>query len=131
LRYEAVQESAPYRAQSVYLYRLTTDFILAVRAMWLAYTRYPGSENGLQHRFTDDFLESALSIWALASQGIFNAGKREVRYMLEAAAKYVFVDQQVDGSASLPARIELLNNTSLIPRSSVDPVDRIKFRMLA
>jgi hypothetical protein len=128
--YAVVQESTPYRGQSAYLSRLTTDFIIGVRAMWLAYSRYPESEKWLQHRFTDDFLESALAIWALASQGIFNAGKREVRYMLEAATKYVFVDQQVGGSESLSARIELLNDTSLIPRSSVDPIDRIKFRMV-
>lgn len=98
--------------------------------MWLAFTRYPESGKWLQHRFTDDFLESALSIWSLANQGIFNAGRREMRYMLEAAAKYVFVDQQVDGSASLAARIELLHDTSVVPRSSVDPVDGIQFRMV-
>jgi hypothetical protein len=128
--YEVVQESAPYRGQSVYLSRLTTDFILAVRGMWLAFTRYPESGKWLQHRFTDDFLESALSIWSLANQGIFNAGRREMRYILEAATKYVFVDQQVDGSASLAARIELLSDTSVVPRSSVDPVDQIQFRMV-
>lgn len=128
--HEELRDEAPYREQSVYLSRLTRDFILGIRAMWLAFTRYPDSGQWLQSRFTDDFLESAVSIYSLASQGVFNAGKREMRYMLEAAVKYVFVDQQLEGDATLESRLAVLNDTSRVPRSTVDPVDKIILRMV-
>jgi hypothetical protein len=127
----SIQDSDGFRAQQVLLTRLTSDFVLALRATRMVFTRYPGSGNWIQNRFSDDFLESAVSIGALARQGVFNAGRRELRYMLEAVVKCVFVDQQVPGNTDLQARLAVLNDTSLVPRSRVGPIDRIQLRMVS
>jgi hypothetical protein len=133
-RMQEWQESAEgeqYVGQQKVLDRITQDFILAVRAATFAFSRYPESDKWLLHRFIDDFLESSVAILALGRQGVFNVGRREMRYLLEAAVKHVFVDQQVEGETPLDVRMMFLNDPRKVPRSSVDPVDRVKIRMLA
>jgi hypothetical protein len=36
---------------------------------------------------SDELLESSVALLRLADEGIFNAGRRELRYMLEAVVK--------------------------------------------
>lgn len=120
-----------YIAQVKVLDRTTSDFVEVLRITNFAFTRYPESGKWLVQRFVDDFLESAISIRALATQGVFNVGRREMRYLIEAAVKHVFVDQQVFGSADLSERLTLLNDTTRVPRSSVSPVDELAMRMVA
>jgi hypothetical protein len=119
-----------YVAQQTVLERTTWDFILAVRAAAVAFTRYPESDKWLLHRFIDDFLESSIAILTLASQGVFNVGRREMRYMLEAVVKQVYVDQAVSGDTPLGDRLALLDDARKVPRSSVEPVDHVTIRMV-
>lgn len=119
-----------YIAEARVLDRITSDFVDALRITNVAFTRYPDSANWLVQTFVDDFLESAISIRALATQGVFNVGRREMRYLVEAAVKHVFVDQQVSGAAKLSERLTLLNDTTRVPRSSVAPVDELIVRMV-
>jgi hypothetical protein len=125
-----VQAGEQYVAQRKVLDRVSADFIEGIRAANFAFTRYPDADEWLLHRFTDDFLESAIAIRALAEQGVFNVCRRELRYLLEAAVKHVYVDQQVAGSASLADRLAFLGDTKKVPRSSVDPVKQLTVRML-
>jgi hypothetical protein len=112
-----------------YLDRVTRDFILGIRAAWVVFTRYPSADSSLRHRSTDEFLESALGILWLAHQGIYNVGRRELRYLLEAAVKYVYVDEQVAGETPLDERLAIVADTSRVPRSSVAPVDELVIRL--
>lgn len=128
--YEAVQKSGSYQSELAHLDRLTQDFLKGISAAVFAFTRYPDGHNWLLQTFTDDFLESSVSVRALAREGVFNVGRREMRYMVEAAVKYVFVDQQVPGPASVAERIGVLGDTSKVTRSSVDQIDQIRLRML-
>jgi len=128
--WEAASASERYVAQLKVTDRITGSFIEGVRSANLVFTRYPDAENWLLHRFMDDFIESAVAIRALAAQGVFNVGRRELRYLVEAAVKHVYVDQQLPGGASLQDRLVFLGDNAGVPRSSVDPVDRVTVRML-
>lgn len=90
--------------------RMTAVFLRAIRVANLAFTRYPESDKWLVQRLTDDFMESAISIRVLAAQGAFNVGRREMRYLIEAAVKHVFVDQQVSGDTPLADRPAFLGD---------------------
>jgi hypothetical protein len=93
VEWQAAAEDEQYLAQQVALGRLMQDFILAIRSAAIAFTRYPESNRWLLHRFVDDLLESTIAIFVIARQGVFNVGRRELRYLLEAVVKHVFVDQ--------------------------------------
>jgi hypothetical protein len=78
----------------------------------------------------DDLLQSAMAIFALGRQGVFNVGRRELRYMIESAVKAVYVDDSLPGSTPLSERITMAGDNSQVPRSSVEVVDRLPLRML-
>jgi len=129
--HDKVRDSADFIGEQARLQRLTKDFIEAIRAASFAFTRYPDSEKWLLQSSTDDLLESAVAIHALAEQGVFNAGRRELRYMLELVVKCVFVDQQLPGGTPLDDRVTFAKDTNRVPRSSVDVADQLVIRMLS
>jgi hypothetical protein len=129
-QHDELRDSTQFRAEQNRLRRLTADFVDAVRSAALVFTRYPSPERWLLQSSMDDFIESAVSIHMLGEQGVFNVGRRELRYMLESAVKAVYVDQQLPGDASLSDRIAYLGARGNVPRSSVDVVDRLTLRML-
>jgi hypothetical protein len=111
--------------------RLVRDFLFALRASAIAFTRYPNSRHWLlQNAVGEELIESAVALSVLTSQGIFNAPRRELRFLLEATVKYVYVDQQLPGDASLEERVALLGDKSRVPRSSVAPVADLQMWML-
>lgn len=120
-----------YKAQLTVLDRTTRDFVEALRLASVAFTRYSHANEWLIHKFVDDFLESAISVHSLAIQGVYNVGRREMRYLIEAAVKHVFVDQQLPGHTPLVDRLAFLGDASKVPRSSVSPVDQLQVRMIA
>lgn len=130
LAHENVRNTAEYRSEVNYLDHLTRDFVQGIRLAHFAFTRYPDGREWLLQSFTDDLLESSVSIMALGYQGVFNVGRREMRYMIESAVKYVFVDQQVSGSTPLVDRLAILGDTSRVPRSSIAPVESLVIRMI-
>lgn len=78
----------------------------------------------------DDLLESVIALPSLAGDGMVNVARRELRYLLEATVKYVYVDQQVDRGTPLAERVRLLGDTTKVPRSSISPIDDIKLSMI-
>jgi hypothetical protein len=127
--YEEVQGSKRYEAAQAHLDRLVQDFVVALRSSWFFFTRYPDGAQWLLQSSMDDLLESAISLPVLTRQGIINVARRELRYMLEASVKYVYVDQQLPGDATLEDRVEFLK--SQVPRSKISPVDELTFNLVA
>ena len=128
--HDVLRDSNEFRSEQVYLDRLTRDFALGLRAASFAFTRYPENSEWLLQSSFDDLLESAISVDLLGHQGVFNVGKRELRYMLEVVVKVVFCDQQVAGNTKLADRIGFINDPRQVPRSSVSVVDDLVFRMV-
>lgn len=130
-QHDELRDEEGFRAEEKRLNRLTFSFIDAVRAAAVVCTRDPDSARKLLQFSMDDFIESALSIYMLGEQGIFNVGRRELRYMLEAGAKAIFVDEQLPGTASLDERLAYLADNSNVPRSSINVVDQLPLRLLS
>ena len=129
-RHETIRASAEYLAQMTYMERLTKDFIVGMNSAALAFTRYPDGKDWLLQSSMDDLLESAISLVALGRQGVFNVGRRELRYMIETAVKCVYVDQTLPGNTPIIERIDFAGNGDRLPRSSIDVVDLLTVRML-
>jgi hypothetical protein len=128
--HQETRDSKRYNDAHIHLQRLVQDFAVALRARWLAVTRHPDSSNWLLQNSVDDLLESGIGLPVLAREGIFNVARRELRYMLEATVKYVYVDQQLPGDASLEERVKFLGDKAKVPRSSVSPISDISLQMV-
>jgi hypothetical protein len=129
-QHEEFRNREDFQAERTRLGRLTAGFVDAVRSLSFAYARDPESARRLLQFSIDDFIESAVSIHMLGEQGVFNVGRRELRYVLEAAVKAVYVDQRLEGGASLEERLSYLSSHANVPRSSVDVVDQLTLVML-
>jgi hypothetical protein len=125
------EASKRYQDAQLHLERLVGDFVVALRASVFYTTRIPASQQWLMQNLADELLESTVLIVQLPRDGFLNAPRRELRYLLEAAVKYVFVDQQVDSSASLEERVAFLADTTKVPRSSVAPIDEVRVLLVA
>jgi len=125
-----VEKGERYQAARARRERIIGDFVLTLKAIWVVATRDPASRRRLLHNTSDELLESAVSIAVLAEQGIFNAPRRELRFMLEAAVKYVYVDQRAPAKAALRGRGRVLGDTRQVPRSTIDPIDELDLSML-
>jgi hypothetical protein len=51
----------------------------------------------LTFQFFSDTIQSIISIWSLAKDGLLTPAKREMRYMLESCSKHVYVDLKLMG----------------------------------
>lgn len=122
------REGTAYTQQRTYMHRLTVDFLAGVVGAHQAFSRYPDHSSWLLSTLVEDFLESPVSIELLAHNGVFNVGRRELRFLLEAAVKRTYVDELAPPTASLADRLTLLHTK--VPRSSVDVVDELTLRML-
>jgi hypothetical protein len=78
----------------------------------------------------NEFLASAIAVFVLAQQGVFSVGRRELRYMIEAAAKPVYTVQPLLGNPSLPECDALPVDPTLVPLSSVEVTDCLTIRMV-
>lgn len=129
--HELVRGGPAFQAATSHTVNLVQDFVWAVRAASLYFTRYPENGKWLIQASMDDLLQSAIAIVALGRDGVFNVGRRELRYMIESAVKAVYVDESLPGTAPLAERIAMAGDNSQVPRSSVDVVDRLPLRMLS
>lgn len=87
-RYRAeVLNSRPFKDGLRYLQGITSDLLLAQTYVRLQGTRFSASDDYLIFRFAPHFAESALSINMTAKEGLQNAARRELRFLLEAAVK--------------------------------------------
>ncbi len=128
--HEGTRSTKRYEDAEIHLDRLVQDFAVGLRSSWLAFSRYPQSEEWILQRSMDDLLESVVALRMLSREGAFNAARRELRYLLESAVKYVYVDQQLAGDASLEERIRFLGDNSKVPRSSVSLIGDVVLRMI-
>jgi hypothetical protein len=128
--HELMRSGDQYTSELTFTWRLTMDFARAVHAVALAFTRYPESNKWLLSATADDVIESSIAIASLARDGVFGAGRRELRYVLEAVVKAVYCDQVLPGDAVLQDRISWTSDSNNVPRSSVDVIDRVTLRMV-
>lgn len=124
----SVLNSEEYIAQQKRLQHPTANFAYAAEFSGIAFTRYPHSRNWLLSTLVDELQESAYSIYVLMNSGVFHSGQRELRYMVECATKYVYVDQALPGGASLEERELFLHHH--VPKSSVSPIEDTTLRMV-
>ena len=123
-----LRSSDPWKAEQKHLARLTFDFVEGIRASVLAFTRCPEANKWLLQSSADDLIETAIAIHMLATNGALNAGRRELRYLLELAVKAVFVDQQLPASAELKERQRFTHTD--VPRSSAEVIGDVKLLVL-
>jgi hypothetical protein len=128
--HEGTRSTKGYEGAEAHLDRLVQDFVVGLRLSCLAFSRYPQSDNSILQRSIDDLLESVIALRVSSREGTFNAARRELRYLLESAVKYVYVDQQLAGNAPVEERIRFLGDNSKVPRSSISPVDDLTLRMI-
>jgi hypothetical protein len=122
-----VRNSAEYTAEGKFLHRLVGDFVETLHLANVLFTRYPESHKWLLQRETDGLIESAAAVLVLAVNGMVNPARRELRHLLEAVLKFMYVDQQLSGGVDLDERVRFLG--SKVPDSSVSIVDEVVFRL--
>lgn len=116
-------EQPEFREKMVFLDRVCESFLRGVTACFLMSTRSRSlSEDSLSLRLTDDYIQSAVSIRAMATNGAQDPAKRELRFLVEASVKYLLVDQKLP-SSSFADKLQFLRDK--VPRSSVDIVDEL------
>lgn len=104
---------------------ITFDFMGTFRAAWIGATREPTWNERIFWVGTDDFIAGALGINMHVSNGIRWPARRELRFLLESAIKYLYVDEQFARGTPLATRLEFLKRK--VPSSSIDPISDIKF----
>jgi hypothetical protein len=96
-RYEAdILKSRPFQDAVRYLNRLTSDYLLALTCVRLSGERFSAADHYLVFRFAPHFVESALALQASAREGLQNAARRELRFVLEATIKLSAQDSRVE-----------------------------------
>jgi hypothetical protein len=103
----------------------TADFVATIRGSWLFATREPGWKERLYWIGTDDLVASAVGINALVSNGVRNPARRELRFSLESAVKYLYVDEELSRKTPLATRLRFLERQ--VPAKSIDPLNAIQF----
>jgi hypothetical protein len=82
-----VLDSQPFKDGLRYLEGIAQDFLTAQTYVRLQATRFSGGDDYLLLRFAPHLAESSLSVTMNARQGLQNAARRELRFLLEAAVK--------------------------------------------
>lgn len=101
---KAEREAAKVRALPAYkdaereLKRLRRDFFAALSGVGLYATRMPGAYRDLMvFRWTETYRESVFASELLADVALTHPAARELRYLVEALAKFLYVDQKLVG----------------------------------
>lgn len=104
-----MHSSEEFKSQKKYFMRLTADASNALRAAYShAVIAKSYADKSITIQSTDDFDQSVLAVSFLHEQGIHNPIKRELRYLIESAVKYVYIDQH-NPTASLSDKVLLIN----------------------
>jgi hypothetical protein len=82
-----VLQSRPFQDGLRYLEGITSDFLLAQSYVRLQGSRYDPAEDYLLFRFAPHLVEAVLAITQNAKEGLQNAARRELRFLLEATVK--------------------------------------------
>jgi hypothetical protein len=118
-----ISNSQHYKQEQKYLTDITFDFINTIRIIAMYSNRAPHIYNSFLTITTiDDLIESSMAILMMVNNGIHNASKRELRYILEMSVKYGVVDWTLMGK-SLEDKIQHLDHN--IPKSTISPIEDI------
>ncbi|MCR6649169.1 MAG: hypothetical protein NVV70_13915 [Cellulomonas sp.] len=124
--HDDVRGSSDFRAQEQRLDRLTFAFVELVRHSWFQANRHTPIIDGLlMYAATDDTLESVIAIRGLVAQGVHNMVRRECRYLLESATKYLYVDQQLPNVREVTRQQRIAYLKQRVPRSSIEPIQGV------
>lgn len=83
-----VLQSPPFQDALRYLEGLASDFLLAQSYIRLMAARYGAAEDYLLFRFAPHLVEAVLATTQNAKEGLQNAARRELRFLLEACVKF-------------------------------------------
>ncbi len=86
----------PFQDGLRYLEGITADLLTAQSYLRLQGTRYGAAEDYLMFRFAPHLSESVLAVTMSAKEGLQNAARRELRFLLEAAVKLSSRDFHTD-----------------------------------
>lgn len=120
-----LRESKEYQDELKYLYRTRDSFVTTFAAVTLYSSRSP-CLNGKSLLFGDasDILESALSYPPMVEEGILNAPRRELRYVLETVCTHFYVDQN-NFNRPLTGKIAFLESLGRQPK--IELLAQLKF----
>lgn len=122
-KHKKTMGSDKYLQEKKYIDSAIDDFILGINIAFISSTRDPGNRNKLLiNRGIEELAESIVSISLTFKEGALNPPKREMRYMLEMAIKYLYVDYIIPNS-SYEEKIKYLKDN--VPRSSIEPIEGI------
>lgn len=117
---QTVYDSQQYQQELKYISDINNDFIEAIRGISIYSTRGGDIyDNFLCIKASDDLIQSAIAIQILASTGLQNTIKRELRYLIEMITKYVIVDYNKMGE-KLELKLQYLQDN--IPNSSIEVI---------
>lgn len=124
----ALRESPEYRAQMDRMQGYAVAFAETLRTAMLTATRAPNFvDNSFFLRNVDDLASSAVMAAFAFREGGLNAGRRELRFLLELAVQAAYVDEK-SGQADFAAKIELFERRK--KPNSVDHVKDLSLPML-
>ncbi|HBX91586.1 MAG TPA: hypothetical protein DEG79_01600 [Hyphomonas sp.] len=111
-RYMAeVQESRPFQNALNYLESITAHMLIGQTYVRLMGTRFSAENDYLLFRFAPHLSEAALAVTSCAREGMQNAARRELRFLLEAAVKLSSRDSHGD-AATFEERLAGLGDRS-------------------
>lgn len=106
-----------------YLREVTHAFMRGVWACYLMSTRSQAwTENSMMFRLVLDTIQSPIAIQSLIENGSHNPARRELRYVLESAVKYLHVDEALP-QALLSEKLDFLYRC--VPRSAISVIDEV------
>lgn len=120
-----LRASKEYQDELKFLGRMQDDFLKAFTAVTFYSTRSPYL-NGQSLLFGDsqDIFESAMCYPLVVSEGILNAPRRELRYVLETVCTHFYVDQR-NYNRPLAERVVFLDSLGRQPK--IDLLAELKF----
>lgn len=123
--HKLLMESLAYQQEIKFFHKIIDDFIMSLICVSFYSTRYEQlSKNSIMIRELELLLESIVSISLQIKDGALNPAKRELRFMLESAVKYLLVDQKTN-ELTYEEKIDYFDKN--IPNSSIEPIDKISF----
>lgn len=93
-----VLESRPFQDALRYLESITEHMLIAQTYVRLMGTRFSADNDYLLFRFAPHLTEAALAVTSCAREGMQNAARRELRFLLEAAVKLSSRDTHGDAA---------------------------------
>lgn len=92
--HEKLRASQPYRAVIVQIDRLLADYGTAINAIDLMATRHPPYfETHITLRMKQHFVQSVVASIYLVKDGMLDPARRELRFLLEASVKTLWLDR--------------------------------------